>query len=231
MLDTIMQGDARTILKALPDESVQTVITSPPYFGLLRQIFTLDVGAAMYPIMANLAKSEEIGYLESQRRIAGPRLDVMGMQLPLRRMRRIAALTAVVIPCVDLAHKFLPFCRRIETLTQRRTTVFVVGIGCASFAAHAVLFAAQPGLINRGFHAQYLPRSLAVFLALEWINHAFPAHIAIFRRGKILAAWPRRYTEVNQLLIDTLRVTVYDLPNVISGQTFNLVFLAKPVLV
>lgn len=33
-MDTIMQGDALTVLKSLPDQSVQTCVTSPPYFGL-----------------------------------------------------------------------------------------------------------------------------------------------------------------------------------------------------
>lgn len=33
-LDTIIQGDALTVLKTLPDESVNTVITSPPYWNL-----------------------------------------------------------------------------------------------------------------------------------------------------------------------------------------------------
>jgi DNA modification methylase len=31
---TILQGDCRDLLKALPDQSVQCVVTSPPYFGL-----------------------------------------------------------------------------------------------------------------------------------------------------------------------------------------------------
>lgn len=34
MLDTIFRGDAPQVLKSLPSSSVQTCITSPPYFGL-----------------------------------------------------------------------------------------------------------------------------------------------------------------------------------------------------
>ena len=34
MSATILVGDVRTMLATLPDASVQTVITSPPYFGL-----------------------------------------------------------------------------------------------------------------------------------------------------------------------------------------------------
>lgn len=34
MIDTILQGDVRSCLKQLDDESVQCVITSPPYWGL-----------------------------------------------------------------------------------------------------------------------------------------------------------------------------------------------------
>ncbi|MEW6212520.1 MAG: hypothetical protein AB1631_29610, partial [Acidobacteriota bacterium] len=33
-LITILEGDSREILRALPDESVHCVVTSPPYFGL-----------------------------------------------------------------------------------------------------------------------------------------------------------------------------------------------------
>lgn len=33
-MDTIIQGDALTILKTLPDQCVQTCVTSPPYWGL-----------------------------------------------------------------------------------------------------------------------------------------------------------------------------------------------------
>jgi DNA modification methylase len=33
-MDTIYQGDATDILKSLPEKSVQTCVTSPPYFGL-----------------------------------------------------------------------------------------------------------------------------------------------------------------------------------------------------
>ena len=31
---TVWQGDAREVLKNLPDESVHCVVTSPPYWGL-----------------------------------------------------------------------------------------------------------------------------------------------------------------------------------------------------
>jgi DNA modification methylase len=34
MTTQLLQGDCRDILKTLPDQSVQTVITSPPYYGL-----------------------------------------------------------------------------------------------------------------------------------------------------------------------------------------------------
>jgi DNA modification methylase len=35
MIDAkVICGDAREVLKTLPDESVQCVVTSPPYFGL-----------------------------------------------------------------------------------------------------------------------------------------------------------------------------------------------------
>lgn len=34
MIDTLLQGDALTMLKMLPDNAVQCVVTSPPYYGL-----------------------------------------------------------------------------------------------------------------------------------------------------------------------------------------------------
>ena len=33
-LDTILCGDCLTVLKTLPDESVHSCVTSPPYYGL-----------------------------------------------------------------------------------------------------------------------------------------------------------------------------------------------------
>ena len=34
VLNTVICGDALAVLKTLPDESVNSVITSPPYFNL-----------------------------------------------------------------------------------------------------------------------------------------------------------------------------------------------------
>ena len=34
MIDSIIQGDALTVLKTLPDESIHCCVTSPPYWGL-----------------------------------------------------------------------------------------------------------------------------------------------------------------------------------------------------
>jgi hypothetical protein len=34
MTATLLCGDVRTVLASLPDGSVQTCVTSPPYFGL-----------------------------------------------------------------------------------------------------------------------------------------------------------------------------------------------------
>nr|GGG64594.1 methyltransferase [Virgibacillus oceani] len=34
MINQILQGDSLTVLKTLPDQSIQTCITSPPYYGL-----------------------------------------------------------------------------------------------------------------------------------------------------------------------------------------------------
>jgi len=33
-VNKIIQGDSLTILKTIPDESVNCVVTSPPYWGL-----------------------------------------------------------------------------------------------------------------------------------------------------------------------------------------------------
>ena len=41
MTTTIIQGDCRQVLKTLGSESVQTVVTSPPYFNL-RQYLSND---------------------------------------------------------------------------------------------------------------------------------------------------------------------------------------------
>jgi len=33
-LNTILQGDALTIARTLPDQSIHMIVTSPPYYGL-----------------------------------------------------------------------------------------------------------------------------------------------------------------------------------------------------
>ena len=33
-IDTILCGDCLSVLKTLPDESIQCCVTSPPYYGL-----------------------------------------------------------------------------------------------------------------------------------------------------------------------------------------------------
>lgn len=45
---TILQGDCREVLKTLPDESVQCVVTSPPYWGL-RDYGNGDTGIGLEP--------------------------------------------------------------------------------------------------------------------------------------------------------------------------------------
>jgi DNA modification methylase len=42
---TLLKGDTREVLKNLPDESVQTVITSPPYWGMRDYGFEDQIGA------------------------------------------------------------------------------------------------------------------------------------------------------------------------------------------
>lgn len=42
---TLFKGDTRDVLKNLPDESVQTVITSPPYWGMRDYGFEDQIGA------------------------------------------------------------------------------------------------------------------------------------------------------------------------------------------
>lgn len=42
---TLLKGDTRDVLKTLPDESVQTVITSPPYWGMRDYGFEDQIGA------------------------------------------------------------------------------------------------------------------------------------------------------------------------------------------
>lgn len=34
LLNTIIQGDVRQVTKELPDQPVNCIVTSPPYFGL-----------------------------------------------------------------------------------------------------------------------------------------------------------------------------------------------------
>lgn len=55
---TIHQGDVRDVLPTLPDESVQCVVTSPPYFGL-RQYLPNAV-----QLRADISEEERLKVLE-----------------------------------------------------------------------------------------------------------------------------------------------------------------------
>lgn len=50
-IDTIMQGDAIEQLKTIPDKSIQSCITSPPYFGLRDYGATGQIGLEETPIL------------------------------------------------------------------------------------------------------------------------------------------------------------------------------------
>lgn len=58
MTHTILQGDARDVILTLPDESVQCVVTSPPYFGL-RQYLPNAV-----QLRADISEEERLKVLE-----------------------------------------------------------------------------------------------------------------------------------------------------------------------
>lgn len=53
-------GDCREVLKTLPDDSVQCVVTSPPYWGLRQYIFDKAI------VMRYNLSQEERQYVEQE---------------------------------------------------------------------------------------------------------------------------------------------------------------------
>ncbi len=49
LIDTVQVNDALTFLKTLPDESIQSIITSPPYFGQRDYGAEQQIGLEMHP--------------------------------------------------------------------------------------------------------------------------------------------------------------------------------------
>lgn len=56
----VLTGDCVESMKSLPDESIQTCITSPPYFGLRQYLFDKAV------ILRNNITEEEKEYVEQE---------------------------------------------------------------------------------------------------------------------------------------------------------------------
>lgn len=71
MIDGLHVGDCRVILPTLPDESVQCVVTSPPYWGLRQYFFD---GAS---VVRDDLTAEELAYVEAEieRRGIKPRIQ------------------------------------------------------------------------------------------------------------------------------------------------------------
>jgi hypothetical protein len=202
-------------------------VTSPPYYGLF-QIFTGGILFAMYPMVAQATKGNEVVHIKAQGRIARPGLDVMGAQTTRASVGRTATGAMVIVPLVNRPNKFFPVTGRIQALAFWRTAILEVGIAFACSARHAIGFAAQPGLFDAGFLAQCLARFFAVSLALKWINRVWLAHVAI-AVGEVVTAWARRDAEVYELFVDSLRVTADQLADVVRGEVFDHVLLVQPV--
>lgn len=62
-INTIINGDALTVLKTLPDESVNCCVTSPPYYGLRDYLTAKWVG------------DENCNHIESTNAHGGQRAD------------------------------------------------------------------------------------------------------------------------------------------------------------
>jgi hypothetical protein len=226
MRNAIIQGDALAVLRSLPAEYVQCVVTSPPYYSLF-QVVMFRIVCAVYPFVARTAKRDEVAHVESERRVACPRLDMVGVQGSTSRVRRVTALAPVTISCVDSALYLFPFGRCVQALAFWRTAVNIMRVGLSYSTTHAVALPSQVWLFNRSLSTQYSPRFYRMFPVFKWINSVWLSHVAITIR-EVVSSWSRRDAKIYQLLIDALWVTLNNGSDFISGKTFNLVLLTKP---
>lgn len=222
----LLQGDNRAVLRTLPDQSVHCIVTSPPY---LFDVIAGGVLLAVYPMMAFSAQGDDVGEVKSERWVSRPRLDVVSVQTFTGCFRRSTSRAAVIVSLVNYAKQFLPFGRRVFSLSLWRTAVHVMRIQFARSARHAVAFAAQPGLFFCRFFAEYLARFFAVRFALKRIFYTIPAHVAVIGVGEVVASGASFYSKVNKFIVDVFWIAIYEFTNVICGQFFYNIFLVKPV--
>lgn len=154
---------------------------------MLLNIFAADIFVAVYPIVAQATEGNEVVNIEAKRRITSPRLDVVGTQATRSSMGRTTTGAMVVVPLVDCPDNLFPVARRVQPLTLWRTAIFVIVIGFARSARHAVGFATNPRLFSLGFIAQYLARFGAVGLAKKCRDGIRAAHVAIVGVGEVVA--------------------------------------------
>ena len=241
----LLQGDCIEVLKTLPAASVHCAVTSP----LLDKV-SVGVGFAVYPAMAVAAQGHEVGWIESQLWIAGPRMDVVSVEAAGCGLRCAATNAPVIISRVDLLNYFFAHAGSIEPLAFGRATVDVVRISLARSAKHAVAFTAQPPvfIFADGSHVTTRNGKLSeivkdvrlcysklrrniVRCALPFNIFTFQPHFRLIRRTcafRFPSALTRRNAIPNQPLIDLLRVAAYKLGNLVGAQFFNDVLLSKP---
>ncbi len=222
----LILGDCLEVMRGLEAGSVQTCITSPP----LSDVFTANVLFAMYPMVTDAAKGDDVGDVEAERRIASPRLEVMGTKATIASVGRVTAGATVIVPFIYRPDYFLPRAGSIKPLTFGRTTIDIARVVFARSARHTICLAANPGLLNFGFVAQYLARCGGVGLALKWIDRIGLAHVAIAIR-QVVTARSRRYAIAYKPLVDLFRIPADNFGNVIGTHLFNEIFLTQPSLI
>lgn len=196
----------------------------------LLPVFSIDIFPTVNVRMACTAKRNNISGRESQRSIAGPRLDMVDVQPFGAQLRTAAPNAMIVVALENAANECLAIAGRVKSLPLRGASIAVVWIRRANSARHAIFLATQVRLWPRGGHRQRRAGCGRMLAASERINSAGLLHVVIIA-GQILAAWSCWNAELAELYVNALRIAANNFTNVVRRQLFNFVLLAEPISV
>lgn len=219
MITQFIQGSAHS-LPQLAAGSVQMIAT-------LFDVFACGVGVAMHPMMAVAAQGDEVVRFGTQGGVACPRFEVMSVEMT----SSAASGASVIVSGVDSAEYGLPFSVAIGALAFWGAAVNVIRVQRPTLSILAVSIATQVRLFDLRLNAQNLSSFGRVGFTEKRIHSTRAAHVAIIRCREVLSARARGNAVISQPLVNTFRIAMNNLANVISAKSFVNVLLAQPSFV
>lgn len=195
---------------------------------VLDYVILIGILLAVYPIVAFLAKSNDIIGVKSKFLVSGPRLDVMGMKCVGCLVRRATSNALVPVALERVPDELFPNPGSVKALSFRRTSINKMRVALPGSPTHPIAFPTQMWFFARCFFRKNPLCFLGVLSAAEWVYDILLHHIAI----PVLEVKPTRArwdAKVHKFLIDVLRVSFNDFTNLVSGKSLSNVLQIQPI--